>query len=201
MSRRIPLLPTLLVAAAVLTMIGLGIWQLSRARDKDALIARYSDASSLPPTAFPMSPPGDEALPLFRRAQGFCLRVTATRRAAGTNRRGETGFLHIAECSTGAEGPGMAVEMGWSKDPNARVSWTGGPVTGVVGPDGKMRMRLVSADGLGGLQPSAPPALASIPNSHRGYAVQWFLFAAIAALIYGLALRQRLNRKPEQTAP
>ena len=62
-------------------------------------------------------------------------------------------------------------------------------------------MRLVSADGLGGLQPSAPPALASIPNSHRGYAVQWFLFAAIAALIYGLALRQRLNRKPEQTGP
>ena len=30
-----------------------------------------------------------------------------------------------------------------------------------------------------------------IPNNHRMYAVQWFAFAAIALLIYGLALRKR----------
>ena len=189
-----PLLPTLLVAAAVLTMIGLGIWQLDRAREKDALIARYAGARALPETAFPTGPVANDALPLFRRAAGFCLRVVGTRQTAGSNRQGESGFVTIAECSTGAEGPGMAVELGWSKDPNAKAAWTGGPVTGIIAPDSRMRMRLVSAQGLGGLQPSAPPSLAAIPNNHRAYAIQWFLFAAIAALIYGLALRQRARR-------
>lgn len=191
---KLPLLPTLLVAAAVLTMVGLGVWQVSRARDKDALIARYASAASLPQTAFPTGPIANDALPLFRRATGFCLRVVGTRRTAGANQQGETGFVTIAECSTGAEGPGMAVELGWSKDPNVKAAWTGGPVSGIVAPDRRMRMRLVSAQGLGGLQPSSPPSLAAIPNNHRAYAIQWFLFAVIAALIYGLALRQRSKR-------
>ncbi len=33
------------------------------------------------------------------------------------------------------KGPGMSVEVGWSKDPNAKVNWNGGPVSGVIGPD------------------------------------------------------------------
>ena len=194
MKGKVPLVATLLVGAAVLTMIGLGVWQLARAREKDALIERYAEAPAMPPTSFPTGPIANDALPLFRRATGFCLRVTGTRRTAGTNRGGETGFVHVAECSTGAEGPGMAVETGWSKDPNAKSTWTGGEVSGIIGPDRKMRMRLVAAEGLGGLEASAPPTLAAIPNNHRAYAIQWFLFAAIAALIYGLALRQRMKR-------
>lgn len=201
MSRKLPLIPTLLVGAAVLAMIGLGVWQLSRAQEKDALLARYASARSLPPTGFPTAPIGDDALPLFRRASGFCMRVTATRRTAGTNRQGETGFVHIAECSTGAEGPGMAVETGWSKNPNAKSTWAGGEISGIIAPDRKMRMRLVSAQGLGGLEASAPPSLEAIPNNHRAYAIQWFLFAAIAALIYGLALRQRMKRQPLEARP
>ena len=194
MKRRLPLVPTLLVGLAVLTMIGLGIWQLGRAKEKEALLARYADARNLPPTSFPTVPIGEDSLPLFRRATGFCLRVTSARRTAGTNRQGETGFVHIAECSTGAEGPGMAVETGWSKDPNAKSSWTGGQVSGTIAPDSRMRMRLVSAQGHGGREASAPPTLDAIPNNHQAYAIQWFLFAAIAALISGLALRQR-NKK------
>jgi hypothetical protein len=131
-----------------------GARQLSRGQEKDALIARYQTAHSLPPTAFPTVPIADEALPLFRRATGYCLRVAGTRRTAGTNRQDETGYVHIAECSTGAEGPGMAVQMGWSKDPNAKIAWSGGPVSGIIAPDSKMRMRLVSEQGLGGLQPT-----------------------------------------------
>jgi cytochrome oxidase assembly protein ShyY1 len=50
---------------------------------------------------------------------------------------------------------------------------------------------------LAGLEPSAPPSVESIPNNHRAYAVQWFLFAAIAVLVYGLALRGRLAAKPK----
>jgi cytochrome oxidase assembly protein ShyY1 len=201
MIRKVPLVPSLLVAIAVLTMIGFGIWQLSRAREKNALIARYQSAAGLAATTFPTTPISNDALPLFRRATGYCLRITGTRRTAGTNRQGETGYVHIAECSTGAEGPGMAVQMGWSKDPSAKVAWTGGPVSGIVAPDSKMRMRLVSEQGLGGLQPTARPTIQSIPNNHRSYAVQWFLFAAIALLIYVIALRQRLKRQAAEPNP
>ena len=48
MSRRLPLIPTLVVAAACLTMIGLGIWQLQRSQEKEALLARYAAAQGLP---------------------------------------------------------------------------------------------------------------------------------------------------------
>ena len=194
---KLPLWPTLLVAVAVAVMVGLGVWQLGRAQGKDALIDRYQAARSLPPVAFPNSPVANDALPLFRRASGFCLGVTGRRTSAGRNRAGETGYTHIVECRTGAEGPGMAVEAGWSKDPQAKIDWTGGEVSGMIAPDSKMRMRLVSAQGLGGLQASAPPSIESIPNNHRSYAIQWFLFALIAALIYGLALRQKLAREAE----
>lgn len=190
MSRRLPLVPTLFVAAAVLTMIGLGFWQLQRADEKQALLAHYEAAQGLPPIAFPTIPQGDD-LPLFRQASGHCVRVLGRRTAAGENRQGETGFVHIADCGSGAEGPGMAVEIGWSKDPNAGVGWTGGAVSGIIAPDRISRMRLVSATGLGGLEAGAPPSTNSIPNNHLAYAVQWFLFAGIAALIYGLALRKR----------
>ena len=111
---------------------------------------------------------------------------------------GEPGFVHIIDCSTGAEGPGMSVAVGWSKDPNAKVNWTGGPVSGIIAPDNKTLIRLVAASAPPGLETVAPPTLASISNNHRSYAFQWFAFAGIAALIYGLALR--LRWKKEQTA-
>ena len=41
MSRRVPIIPTIIVIAAALTMVGLGIWQLGRKAEKEALIARY----------------------------------------------------------------------------------------------------------------------------------------------------------------
>lgn len=200
MTRNLPLLPTLIVGIAVAVMIVLGFWQIRRAGEKEALLARYEAARGLPPTAFPTMPMGDDALPLFRRASAVCLRVTGWRSQAGQNRSGEPGYVRIAECMTGADGPGMAVVTGWSKDPNAGKGWSGGPVEGVIAPDRKMRLKLVSTTGLGGLEASAPPSPASIPNNHRMYAVQWFLFAGIALLIYVLALRRR-NAKAEEPRP
>ena len=193
MIRRLPIIPTLVVLGAVLTMVWLGFWQIRRAHEKEALLARYSAAQSLPPVAFPTIPTRDSALPLFRHARGMCLKVEGVRTSAGRNRGDEPGFLFIADCSTGAEGPGMSVELGWSKNPQAKPKWAGGVVEGVVVPDRKTRFRLASSTGLGGLEPAAAPSLDSIPNNHRSYAVQWFLFAGIALLIYGLALRKKLK--------
>src|SRR3546814_16512540 len=43
-ARRWPLIPTLLVLAAVAVMIALGVWQLQRKSDKEALIEIRSEA-------------------------------------------------------------------------------------------------------------------------------------------------------------
>ena len=197
MIRRVPLIPTIVVLAAVAVMIGLGIWQLGRAKEKDALIARYQAAQNLPPIGFPTVPIADTDLPLFRYATGNCLRPVSRRSVAGRNRAGETGYAIIVDCSTGAEGPGMSVEVGWSRDPNAKIAWRGGPVSGVIAPDRRTRMRLVAATPPSGLRASAPPSIEQIPNNHRSYAVQWFAFALIALIIYGLALRKRLKEAVE----
>lgn len=196
MIRRLPVIPTLVVAAAVALMIGLGVWQLKRAQWKEGLLAQYAEAQKLPPIAWPTLPPRDAQLPLFRYATGVCLRPVAKRAQAGENRAGEPGYVQIIDCTTGAEGPGMSVELGWSKNPNARFQWNGGLVSGMIAPDRRSRMRLVAASAPPGLEPSAQPSPSAIPNNHRSYAVQWFSFAAIALIIYGLAVRKRLQDEP-----
>jgi surfeit locus 1 family protein len=187
----------LIVLFAVGVMISLGIWQLHRAEWKETLISRYQRADKLPPITWPTVPVRDEQMPLFRHATGICLRTARQRAVAGENMSGEPGYVHIIDCATGAEGPGMSVEVGWSKDPNAKVNWAGGLVSGIIGPDRHTGMRLVAASAPPGLEPSAPPSVASIPNTHRSYALQWFSFALIALIIYGLAVRKRLKGQPE----
>ena len=198
MTRKLPIIPTIVVAAAVAIMIGLGVWQLQRAKWKEGLLAQYAAAEKLVPISYPTLPMKDAQLPLFRHATGICLKPVGRRTVPGEGVSGEPGFVHVIDCSTGAEGPGMSVAVGWSKDPNAKVNWTGGPVSGIIAPDNKTRIRLVAATAPPGLETVAPPTLALISNNHRSYAFQWFAFAGIAALIYGLALR--LRWKKEQKA-
>jgi surfeit locus 1 family protein len=190
MAIRIPILATLVVILAVAIMIGLGLWQLDRAQWKDDLVEQYRGAAELQPIAFPTGPIEGEP-PFFRWATGVCANPIPHRATAGANRRGESGYVHIVHCATGAEGHGMAVELGWSKDPQAKWQWEGGPVTGIIAPDRDRRIRLVAASAPPGLEASALPSVESIPRNHRMYALTWFSFAGIALLIYALALRKR----------
>ena len=193
MIRRLPVVPTILVAAAVAVMIGLGVWQLQRAQWKDGLLERYANAGQQPPMAWPAMAPSDEQLPLFRRASGHCLKPEVAKAVAGQNRSGESGFVFLVDCATGAEGPGMRVQLGWSKNPKATFKWAGGPVEGVIAPDSETRMRLVADQAPAGLEPTARPSLSAISNNHLMYAIQWFAFAAIALVIYALAVRSKLG--------
>jgi len=194
MIRKLPLIPTLIVAAAVAVMIALGVWQLRRAVEKDALLDRFRAAQNLPPISFPTGPIHENRLPLFRHSTGLCMEPVAKRSTAGRNRAGEPGYSQIIDCRTGVEGPGMSVELGWSKNPNAAFNWPGGLVSGIIAPDSRTRMRLVAASSPTGLEPAAPPSIEQIPNNHRSYAIQWFLFALIAAVIFVLALRGKLKK-------
>jgi surfeit locus 1 family protein len=196
MIRRLPLVPTLIVAVAVVILIGLGGWQLQRAVWKEQLLARYVAAEKLPPIAWPiLLPKGDDKLPLFRHATGVCLRPVGKYAIAGENRSGEPGYAQIIDCATGAEGPGMSVEVGWAKNPNARIQWPGGPVSGVIVPDRRTRIRLVAATAPAGLESSAMPSVESVspisPSGHRMYAATWFALALVALIIYMIAVMKR----------
>lgn len=198
---KIPVLPTVLVVAAAATMVWLGIWQLHRATWKTGLIARYDTNVKLPPVAWPAVPPSDDRL-LYRHATGFCLQPVGWREMVGHNDKGEPGWSHIASCRTGVEGPGMEVDVGWSVLPHP-PQWRGGPVSGLIVPDRKHRIKLIAVNAAPGLVPSAPPSPADMPNNHLSYAFQWFAFALTALIIYVIALRRRQRGKvaPGQPTP
>jgi surfeit locus 1 family protein len=204
--RRLPLIPTLIVALAVAAMIALGLWQLRRAEWKEALIARYSVAARQPAVAFPLVPIDDSLL--FRRSSAFCLQPVDHVVESGRSRAGASGWRHLVSCRRGAEGPGIMIDVGWSRDFATKPNWRGGQVAGIIGPRPDHRSLIASLTGNAappgillvalspapGLAPSALPSPADVPNNHRGYAVQWFLFAAVAAIIYAIAVRRRLRR-------
>ena len=204
---RFPPLPTLLVAAAVSVMVALGVWQLRRADEKESLKAQYERNMALPPIALPAMAAVDDSL-LHRRATAFCLEVTGWRRTGGRAASGRGGTRHIADCRTGAEGPGFAADMGVSADPKANPAWRGGEVSGRIAAEpsraglverltGKApppRPMIVAERPAAGLAASAPPD-ADIANNSLSYAFQWFFFAAAASIIYVLALRRRQREK------
>lgn len=204
MIRRIPIISTIVVLLAVATMVWLGFWQLDRRQWKEELIARYARNERLPPVAFPVFPANDAAL--FRRAQAMCIKPVRWTVEGGRSASGVVGWRQIAHCSSGAEGPGFAVQLGVSDDPNWKPAWGGGAVSGFIthapnhdsllakmlGRGGPDELMLVADTPQAGLLANERPDPSSVPNNHFAYAIQWFLFAGIALLIYGLALRKRL---------
>lgn len=209
MKRRVPLVPTLIVGLAITIMIGLGFWQLGRAHQKEAALAAYRANMTRAPTAYPGQQPTDERY-LFRRLSANCLRVVGWQTLGGRTVDGRSGWRHIATCATGAEGPGFLVDVGVTTTPDARVAWAGGPVRGratyepdhstmverLTGNAIPLRLMIVAETPAPGLMASTPPDPSSVPNNHRSYMAQWFLFAAIAAIIYALALRKRWTDGP-----
>lgn len=200
--RRVPVIATVVVGLAIATMIALGVWQLERRGEKAAALAQLAANAGRPPIAFPRPPTGD--VNLFRRASATCLRVIGWRGQSGRDAAGRPGWRQIATCATGAEGPGLIVQFGVSNDPNARPRFAGGVVGGYISHAPSTRpiladvfarqpktLMLVAGRPLPGLRANPAPDLSAVPNNHLAYAVQWFLFAALAAVIYALALRRR----------
>jgi surfeit locus 1 family protein len=207
MPMRWPLFPTLLVAAAVVTMIALGIWQLGRKGEKEAMIALHQRNIALSSdVAFPELGPVDPGL-YFRRSGITCLEVTRTIQRGGRDAKGGSTYQMIADCRTGAEGPGALVSIGTDPDPARKLDWQGGEVRGIIIPGPEQpglieritgtatpaRAMLLADPPVAGWAASARPDPGDAPNNHLAYAVQWFLFAGAAALIYALALRKRLR--------
>ena len=197
---KIPAVPTLVVALAVAAMVALGVWQLDRREQKLALIAAYAGRPTLPPVAVSAVP--DDRL-LFRRAVATCVQPTGWHREAGRAADGSSGWRAITTCRL-ATGGVLAMQMGVGADAFHDPAWRGGTVSGYLTHAPQHRaiiaglfdhdappLMLMADTALPGLKPNPPPNLADIPNNHLAYAVQWFLFAAIAAIIYAVAVWRR----------
>lgn len=191
MIRRIPIFATLIVVAAVATMIALGVWQLHRLAWKEDLIARYAQVETMSSdVAWPRDPTSAEAA-LFRHTHIRCDQVLAQDATAGRNRAGVTGWAQTARC--GLDGGGTAtVALGWTQS-TAILPWSGGEIGGIVAPGEGNSVRLIASPPPAGMQQLAAPDPRDIPNNHFAYAIQWFLFAGVAAVIYGIALRKKLR--------
>jgi len=203
---RIPIIPTIVVTLACAVMVALGFWQLDRRAEKAVQLALFAANMQKEAVAYQPKGPVSDAL-LFRLSSAMCVKVAGWRTEAGRSVKGGSGYRWIAECSTGAEGPGLLADMGVTRNPKLKPNWAGGPVRGRVttepshqslfgklgGTQEVLRPMLVSDTPAPGLEASAPPSPDEVPNNHLAYAVQWFLFAGVAALIYILALRRRMR--------
>jgi len=207
--RRLPILPTLVVGLAVAAMIALGIWQLRRAQWKEGLLAQYRAGATAPALrALPFDRPA-EAL-AFRRIGLTCRIATTAIPLGGTQAGKGPGFRNIAGCAL-PDGRLIMADLGWSAIGARPATPAVGArivASGVLIPDEVLGRRvlgerreatsllLVLDSPPSGLEPSVPPSIEDIPNNHRAYAVQWFLFAGLAAIIYVLALRRRAGQRP-----
>ena len=188
MIRRLPVLPTLIVSAAVSVMIALGIWQLRRAEWKDGLLARYETAAAMSSAVAWPATPKERERALYRYSEFDCTQVLGMRETAGRSAEGQPGWSHVAHCRL-ESGDEAEVALGWSGEPGA-PDWRGGEVSGFVAPAGH-GVRLVAAPAQAGLTQLSLPDPRDLPNNHLAYAVQWFFFALTAAVVYLLALRRR----------
>lgn len=191
--RRVPIIPTIIVVSAILTMIGLGVWQLHRAEWKAGLLARYQTALSM--SAEVPFPHGAQEIErsLYRRATISCGKVLERGAISGRSLQGEQGWAQTVRCAT-AGGP-VDVSLGWTNAPG-ESAWQGGVVSGAIAPAGK-GARLIAMPALAGLGDLAAPDPNELPNNHMAYAWQWFFFAATALVIYLLALRKRWGERSQ----
>ncbi|KPP93370.1 SURF1 family cytochrome oxidase biogenesis protein [Erythrobacter sp. HL-111] len=209
MIRRLPVLPTILVLAAVVAMIGLGIWQIGRAQEKDTRIATLAQRVELPPASYPYADPYDESF-LYRTLEAECSEVLEWEAIGGKDTRGRNGWRQIATCLHAPTGTRFKADMGVSADPGAEPRWAGGAIRGraILEPDERglgelvtraqrdARLMIVAEQAPDGLVPSAQPQpLAAEENSSWAYAGQWFFFALTALVMYGFAIRSRLGTR------
>jgi surfeit locus 1 family protein len=215
-----PIIPTILVGAAVIIMLMLGMWQLERRTEKAGQLVTYqANIQKTELVAMPMMRPVPDAA-LFRRTQVDCTPVGDSIIRGGKDRTVDTTiFRTLVKCAMPASNAVMAdkrqskaahyyLDIGGTDNLDQKIIYslpirTTGMISMMPGDGVFSRLigtaqppeMLIIADQAAatGLVPSAYPNVEDVPNDHLAYAIQWFLFAGFALLIYGLALRKRVK--------
>lgn len=191
MIRKVPVVATVIVLIAVAIMIRLGFWQIGRLHQKEAMLAGYQAAQGQSGVrAWPDGAAG--ILPQsYSRVATECVGVVKVAAQAGQNANHQAGWAQVADCTL-PHGYKSRIVLGWGSQP-AAVDWRGGAVQGTYVSKGEDEAIIVADPPLAGLQANATPDPRNIPNNHLAYAVQWFLFALVALVIYALAVRKRVR--------
>jgi surfeit locus 1 family protein len=187
-ARRLPVFSTIVVIAAVATMVALGIWQYRKVGPQEARLAQH-DAALADPTlvSFPITSADVDRF-AYRRSRIDCRELAGKpRTVAGRNRQGQVGFVQVVTCTL-PDGQSADVQLGWTQSVQP-VDWRGGAVEGTIEPLRTGLAKLVADPPLAGLAANARPEKHKI--DHLAYAVQWFFFALTALVIYVLALKRR----------
>jgi surfeit locus 1 family protein len=181
--RRLPLVPTFIVAIAVPMLLALGVWQLQRASWKAQLLDRYAANADAPAIDAPRSLSSLADTLAFRRVRVLCDTVEPRSPVAGRTQAGAAGYRQQILCRR-RNGEALFVSVGVASDPTTRF-------TGRLVPRaGAPRFVLIAERPVPPLAAEAPPTLDTIPNNHAAYAAQWFFFALTLGAIYVLYLRR-----------
>lgn len=184
-----------MVALALPILIGFGVWQVQRAEWKAGVLADLERNLSLPLLDLGAGPIPDDAQFRLVRLQLQCTGGLAELKA-GRSLEGRQGYSYRQACRAG-DTP-VTRDAGWSPRPDPiAIPGSTAAFKGRLIRDGRSWLLVDSRSGPP-LVPSAPPGPETISDNHLSYAIQWFSFAAILAIIYGLWLRRWLasNRPP-----
>jgi surfeit locus 1 family protein len=209
-----------LVTGALVTLIGLGVWQLDRRGGKLELIANLDANLAAPPVVMTMAPSADHA---WRRATFTGVWATNTpAKIVSRTLNGQVGADFAAPLIL-ENGDVIIVRIGWMRDPAETPVLPASAVTisGVLFPSPRPTaftpdntppdrwlwldpQPIATALGASAERTSslalnltdaiagltARPARPTVPNDHLQYAFTWFSLALALAVIAFLALRR-----------
>jgi len=215
------LLVLAIVAGGLVTLIGLGLWQLDRRAGKLDLIANLDANLAAPPVVMTTAPSADNA---WRRATFTGVWATKTpARIVSRTLNGQVGADFAAPLIL-TNGDVIIVRIGWMRDPSDTPVLPAGNVTvsGVLFPSPRPTAftpdntppdrwlwldpkPIATAFGASAERTSslalnmtdasagltARPARPTVPNDHLQYAFTWFSLALALAVIAFVALRRR----------
>ena len=173
---------------------------------KQALIADLKAAQSLPPLE-----PGDylramngEASVQYRRAELPCSpgKVLPYDLKGGSSAGGVSGYLVLVSCRPNNRPPDIVAVAGWTRRPDAAsvpiavdTVFRGTIIEHPYGKaEGRPQFMLIAENPVPPLAKPRLPEPGDLPDNHFSYALQWFSFAVVLAVIYAIWLRRRLRR-------
>ena len=166
---RLPLIPTAMVALGVPLLVSLGVWQLERRAQKAGAIAAFMAPEAGQFQCAPLSGPVEQR--------------------GGRSGAGQTGYSHFATCNLGTER--IRTDLGWTRRPQAIDLPAGATrLDGLLYRMPNGSRLLIATNPPAPLVGSALPRGEDIPDNHLVYALQWFAFAVMLPVIYGIWLRR-----------
>jgi len=180
--RRLPILSTLLVLAAVGVMIALGLWQLDRKAQKEAMLARYAVAQTLSAEVPWPSNPAEQELALFRRTTLDCRVAGKDAPLAGYDRRGTVGWAHTVTCEL-PNGARAETAGTW---PRVTAYPRMAELAQALSVDSRRlesRVLLLDEQAAAGFQRGWKPFVKG-PEQNWSYAIQWWSFAILLLVLY-----------------